>query len=305
MIAFAIITITICLVFGCVRIVARYWELFADTELLDRETRLRGWFAKGVVFPIAIWIWFNFALAPGRIAIFPDALVKELSGNDWVWLLCWLVLPTALLAGSFWAAVTLAWLVFHLVTQTESRREIFGAGIFWGVLLLPVVGLIIYYCGWATAGVGVIILMIPLLRDLTALGTPRKLAPAYARAIERIKGGQYAAAELEVIRQLERREDDFEGWMILARLYAHHFGDLVEAERTVREVCRQVSTTRMEYCNALSQLAEWHLTIGKDPNAAHRIWNEICETYPHSEFADAARRRTRQLAEGTGERTML
>jgi len=143
-------------------------------------------------------------------------------------------------------------------------------------------------------GFALLILLVPILYDLLALGAPRKLAPAYTRAIERIKSGNYTAAEMEVIRQLEKREDDFEGWMMLAGLYATRFGDLVEAERTIREVCRQVSTSA-EYCNALAQLGEWHLKIGRDPAAARRVWEEICAKYPHSQFADAARRRIKEL----------
>ena len=40
--------------------------------------------------------------------------------------------------------------------------------------------------------------------------------PMYARAIARMKFGKYSEAELEIIRELEKCEDDFEGWMMLA-----------------------------------------------------------------------------------------
>jgi hypothetical protein len=297
MTALIAIAITIYLLIGFIRIVAYFWNVFIETEARDAGARLTVWCAKGVIVPILIWVLFNFRLAPGHVASMPNVVVSKLTGAEWIAVLCWLALPTALIAGSYWAATTLSWLVVHLVVRTESRREIFGAALFWGLIFSPIAGVIIYYGGWGMIGVGLIVLLVPILRDLIAMGTPRRLAPAYASAIERIKGGKYAAAEREVIRQLERREDDFEGWMMLAGLYAKNFGDLAEAERTVREVCRQPTILRTEYCNALSQLAEWHLTIGKDPSSARRIWTEICETYPHSEFADASRRKLKQLSE--------
>jgi hypothetical protein len=296
MIPFIAIAITSYLVFACARVVAHFWGWFAETRAHEREQRLLGWFAKGVLIPIAIWIGFNFVLAPGHVVSMDDIVVSKMKTADWVYVLCWLTLPAALVAGSFWAAATLSWLVVHLVANTDSRREILGAGIFWGLLLFPIAGIVLYYFGgWYAGGVAMLVVLTPVLRDLLALGTPRDLAPAYSRAIERIKGGKYAAAEMEVIRQLQRREDDFEGWMLLAQLYAKHFGDLAEAERTVREVCRQKTLTKTEYCNAFLQLADWHLNIGKDGNAAFRVWMEICETYPHSQAADVARRKINEL----------
>jgi uncharacterized protein HemY len=138
-------------------------------------------------------------------------------------------------------------------------------------------------------------MVIPVLRDLLALGQPRRLPPAYESALERLKQGEYSAAEMEIIRQLEKREDDFEGWMLLAGIYARHFGDLDEAERTVREVCGQPRITRKEYCAALMQLGEWQLQYRVDASAARRIWSEICERFPHTEYADVARRRINQM----------
>lgn len=296
MIAILAIAVTAALLFCWFKLVAHFWSLFADTGAHQREIRPTVWLVKGVMIPVAVWVVFNFTLAPGRVAAMDQVAIRKLAGDEWAIVLGLLTLPALLLIASFWAATTLTWLVIHLAARTESRREIRGAGIFWGGLLLPVAALIVYCFGWYASAVGVVIVLLPIIRDLTALGTPRKLAPGYGGAIERIKRGHYAAAELEVIRQLERREEDFEGWMLLASLYANCFGDLAEAERTVREVCRQTSTTQAEYCNALSQLAEWHWKLGNDSEAARKTWEEICTTYPHSEFADAARRRLNHLA---------
>jgi MFS family permease len=206
--------------------------------------------------------------------------------------------PAVPLVASCWAAAALAWLVVQLALETESRKEIAGAGIFWGALLSPVVAFILLVFGWSGAGVALMVLLIPVLRDLLALGPPRRLPPAYERALERLKRGEHSAAEMEIIRQLERREDDFEGWMLLAAVYAKNFGDLAEAERTVRELCGQPTITRSQYSAALMQLGEWHLQFHFDAAAARGVWSEICERFPHTEFADVARRRISRLTHG-------
>src|SRR2546430_11587326 len=53
-------------------------------------------------------------------------------------------------------------------------------------------------------------------------------------------------AELEVLHELEKCEEDFDGWLMLAELYARHFHDLPEADRTIRELCGQPNVTRSE-----------------------------------------------------------
>jgi hypothetical protein len=61
---------------------------------------------------------------------------------------------------------------------------------------------------------------------------PAKLPPSYSRAIAHIAFDKFNEAEWEIIKQLESRENDYEGWMLLAELYATHFRDLPAAEQT-------------------------------------------------------------------------
>jgi TolA-binding protein len=136
-----------------------------------------------------------------------------------------------------------------------------------------------------------------VLLVVLVLAPQKKYAPAYTRALARIKSGQYADAEMEVIRQLERSEHDFEGWLMLARIYAVHFGDMKEAERTVREICGQKEIGRKEYCTALLSLGDWYLTAGHNSPEAYRIWAEVCDKFPMSDFATTARQKIRQLGE--------
>jgi hypothetical protein len=117
----------------------------------------------------------------------------------------------------------------------------------------------------------------------------------YARAIARMKFGKYSEAEWEIIRELEKSEDDYEGWMMLAELYANHFHDLSEAERTVFEICSQPKTTPSQISVSLHRLADWQLKLGQDPVAARRALQMVCDRLPGTHLAHMARLRINQL----------
>jgi hypothetical protein len=124
---------------------------------------------------------------------------------------------------------------------------------------------------------------------------PKKAPPMYARAIARMKFGKYAEAEWEIIRELEKREDDFDGWMMMADLYANHFHDLGEAEQTILEICDQPRTSVSQLSVALHRLADWQLTIGNNPEAAQRALQMICDRLRGTHLAHMAQLRINQL----------
>jgi len=109
-------------------------------------------------------------------------------------------------------------------------------------MLLPALGLI-WLGRWYTFGLACSAMLIPIAGYAPGILHPRKLPPMYAKAVGRIKFGKYTEAEEELIKQLERRDDDYEGWMMLAELYATQFNDVAEAEQTVLEICDQPRTT--------------------------------------------------------------
>ena len=292
---FIILTLLIVLVLALsVRVAGHYWEWLLEAGCFDRSARLDNWAVKGLAVPMFLWLAFNFGLAPGHLATMPEVELAHASASDWSVILLQLLLPVTAVVGSCWAGVTLSWLVVQLISRTEARHEIRGAGIFWGALLSPVVAFIFYAVGWYGLGLAMLVVLVPVLRDLLALGTPKPLSPVYFYALERLKRGEHSGPEMEIIRQLERREDDFEGWMLLAGIYANYFGDLNEAERIAREVCRQPDTRREQWSEALNRLADWQLKLSSAA-AARAVLAEICESMPHSQFADAARRRIQKL----------
>lgn len=285
---------------GLIQVAFYYWSLQIEGGVWHRRSRFLVWFGKGMVVPIALWLFFNLGPSPR----FPPmlarlALAKSGGGN---WLSAWLdtALPVALVVGSCWVSVTLGWLIALIYIHTEGRREIIHASIFWGVLLSPVVALILYICGWLGVGFAALAWFWPVMRDVLMQGMPRRIPPFYAHALAKMNDGKYTEAESEVIRQLEKCEDDFEGWMMLAELYARHFHDLAEAGRTIHQLCNQSSTTRKQISTALHRLADWQLELGHDCAAAGRTLEIICQEFPATHLADVARKRINELTGASG-----
>src|SRR5262249_30501947 len=136
-------------------------------------------------------------------------------------------------------------------------------------LIIPA-GLIFLVGGWPLFGLAAVLVLAPMAGYAPSYLHPKKLPPIYARAIARMKFGKYSEAEWEIIRELERCQDDYEGWMMLADLYAHHFNDLAGAERTILELCDQSTVNASQLSVALHRLADWHLKLGHDPWGAKR-----------------------------------
>src|SRR5262249_17477626 len=128
-----------------------------------------------------------------------------------------------------------------------------------------------------------------------AIVHPKKMPPMYARAIAKTKFGKYTEAEWEIIRELEKHEDDFEGWLMMAELYANHFNDLAEAEQTILEICEQPRTTPTQLSIALHRLADWQLTRANDPDAARRALQMVSDRLPGTHLARMAQLRRNQL----------
>ena len=174
-----------------VRVVGHYWDWLLEVGCFGRSARLGNWAAKGLAVPMFLWLAFNFGFAPGHVATMPGVVLAHASASDWSVILLQLLPPATAVVGTCWAAVTLAWLVVQLVTRTECRHEIRGAGIFWGALLSPVVALVFYGVGWYGIGFVLVVLLVLVLRDLLALGKPKPLSPVYVYALKRLKRGEH------------------------------------------------------------------------------------------------------------------
>jgi tetratricopeptide (TPR) repeat protein len=202
--------------------------------------------------------------------------------------------PALTIVSSFWGALTLGWFANLLRKRAPGRMALLG-GLLWCVVMLPFVALIIWRSGPGASGFALLLWVWPILHLLTTLMPERAPLPHYTRAIVNIKFGKYADAERAIIGELEKFENDFDGWLMLAELYAKQFNDVGEAERTVFELCDDPKTTVSQKSVALHKLADWQLQLRGDPIAARQALEEIVRRMPGTHLARMAQLRCRQL----------
>jgi tetratricopeptide (TPR) repeat protein len=119
--------------------------------------------------------------------------------------------------------------------------------------------------------------------------------PAYSIAQAKRKQGKYLEAIAEIHKQLDRFPADLEGQMLLAQVQAEDLKDLPAAEMTVQRLCGQPDHAPKIITLALYALADWHLKIAHDRDAARQALERIVERFPESEFALGAAQRIAHL----------
>jgi tetratricopeptide (TPR) repeat protein len=197
--------------------------------------------------------------------------------------------------GTYWAALTVGWLLVVLSRQTTEPRQFRNCLLIWSAILGPLAVLLTWSFGWRFAGLGATLWLLPILQHVLALQPEQKMAPIYSRAIAAINFDKYEEAEKAVIHELESCEDDFDGWMMLAELYANQFNDLAAAQELLRQTCEHPGTTPSQFAVAHHRLADWQLKLAQDPDAARAALEEICRRHPRSHLDRMARLRINQL----------
>jgi tetratricopeptide (TPR) repeat protein len=119
--------------------------------------------------------------------------------------------------------------------------------------------------------------------------------PAYSVGQSKQKKGQYVEAVAEIRKQLERFPTDVEGQLMMAQIHAEDLKDMPAAELTIQRFCDQPGHAPQNIAFALYSLADWHLKIGQDREAARRDLERIIELFPGSEFALGAAHRIAHL----------
>lgn len=125
-------------------------------------------------------------------------------------------------------------------------------------------------------------------------GVPDEVRPLYSIAEAKRKAGKYSEAAAAVRQQLERFPTDFQGWMILADIYASNLKDLPGAEECVQEILRHENHTPRNVAYALNRLADWRLA-GSDRDSARQALEWIVQMFPESEFSNQASERIAHL----------
>ena len=255
------------------------------------------WFAKGFVLPALLWLLMNVGLSFQLQAFMPSIQNAQNAGTMWFGTFLGVMGVGFLLIASYWAPVTIGWLLVResRTLQGEARSDFRSlcltclAGTALPVLWLVWVG------GWFTVGFGALLIGLPIAGYGKTIVRRPKQRPMYSRAIARMKFGKYSDAELEIIRQLEHAENDFEGWLMLAELYATQFKDISEAEQIILEVCDQPKATPSQISVALHKLADWQIAVANDPEAADRTLQVVKARLPNTHLARMAELRRGQL----------
>ncbi|MDB6057266.1 MAG: hypothetical protein JWO95_1110, partial [Verrucomicrobiales bacterium] len=151
--------------------------------------------------------------------------------------------------------------------------------------------------GWGALGVAGTVWLLPIVKAAgTVAAAPVRRRPTYSKANVHLLRGKYEDAEQEVLAELERCEDDFDGWMLLAEIYANHFNDLPAAARMVHETCEQPTTTISEVAVAYHRLADWYLKLENNPDAAIKALEQISQRYPKTHVDRMACTRIRNIS---------
>ena len=119
--------------------------------------------------------------------------------------------------------------------------------------------------------------------------------PFYSIAQSKQKKGLYLEAIADIRQQLERFPTDVEGQLLIAQIEAEDLKDLSAAELTIDRFCAQPGHAPQNIVFALYSLADWHLKIAQDREAARRDLEKIIELFPESEFALGAAHRIAHL----------
>jgi len=254
----------------------------------------RNWMFKGLLMPFLLWMVFNADAWTWLPPLMSDVDFAKLNGQ-WPQMMEQVATLGLFVVGTYWTAVTVAWLLLVLWRQTADRRRFRDCVVTCSAILLPVAVLITWSFGWRFAGLGATFWLLPILQQIVALLPEPKTAPIYSRAIAAIHFDKYAEAEQAVIDELQSCEDDFDGWLMLAELYANHFNDLPGAQKLIHDTCEHPGTTPSQLAVACHRLADWQLKLAQDPDAARAALEEICRRHPRSHLDRMARLRINQL----------
>ena len=122
-----------------------------------------------------------------------------------------------------------------------------------------------------------------------------EVRPFYSIARAKQKRGRYHEAIAEVRKQLDRFSQDYEGWMLLAEIYAENLKDNAAAQNCVEEILHHEGHAPRNVVFALNRSADWHLHLATDRDSARAVLEEIIRRFPGSEYSHAAAQRIAHL----------
>jgi len=137
----------------------------------------------------------------------------------------------------------------------------------------------------------------PLASVFDGGNEPPEPKPYYSVALTKRKLNQPHAAIAEIRAQLTRFPNDFEGVMLLASIQAEDLKDLSAVERTLDNFCDSAGAPPKQVAAAMNHLADWHLKLAQDTEAARAALGKICAWFPDTELSLQAAQRIAHLGD--------
>lgn len=274
--------------------VREHWNRLGDEKSGWRPLFWR-WLAQGFGLPWCLWTFFNLGVFRRMPALVPAIAQAQAHHQSWFTLFLAASIVGATFIACFWGAITYAWLAVRVIRMAEQKKDVLVLA---GLISLGsgTVGAgMLYMGGIPWLGAALLVWLMPIVYATVPLAETLSARPLYSGAIARMKFGKYDEAEKEVIAQLEKCEDDFDGWMMLAELYARQFREIKNAAKVVLDICNHPASQPIQISLACHKLADWQLELEENPDGARAALQLLCRKLPGTHFARMAELRIKQL----------
>lgn len=287
-----LLAIAILIAVGCA--VREHWNRLGNDDP-EWSALLPGWFIRGAVAPSIVWALSNLGLFSRFPALVPNIAIAQTTNQSWgaMWV-DWTVAGCGYIV-ICWGAVTYTWMILLIAREVGDTPEFRTSVAVIGLPMFLLALIIVYRSRWTILPSGVLVALMPLVHRVLNHVEEPEARPTYGAAQGKINFGKYEAAEAEVINQLEKKDNDFNGWMLLAELYATKYHRLDDAAQVVVDLCRDPSITEIEASLACNRLADWQLEIGMNPSAARAALDLLIQRAPDSHVAQLAQQRLKQM----------
>jgi hypothetical protein len=253
------------------------------------------WFLQGAVAPALFWCIQNLGALPGSAPYVPVIAVAQHSDKPWlIYWFGWSLKGSGFIA-LMWCAVTYAWMAFVIYREARAESAFRRVLVRIGAPMFVLAMVFLFYGKITDLPIALLMICVPIVHS--SVSAVPKTAPvvSYGAAVAKIHRGKYEDAEIEVINQLEKHETDFQGWMMLAELYATKYQRFDDAAQVVVDLCGDPTVQEVEISVACNKLADWQLNLANNPPAARAALDLLIKALPGTHFAHMAKVRLRQL----------
>jgi tetratricopeptide (TPR) repeat protein len=219
----------------------------------------------------------------------------------------------------FWFTIILGfaiWLFIRSLKRSENPAKLIFKWVFTAIVVGFVVGVVVpgfreggpdalhalllmLICGLAMVVTWrhslIDIIAKPLTSAIDGGNEPPESEPYYSIALAKRKLNKPLEAIAEVRKQLNRFPNDFEGLLLLAGIQAEDLKDLPGAESTLNLFCDSPAASPREVAAAMNHLADWHLKLAQNAEAARAALEKVIRRYPETELSLQAAQRIAHL----------